>query len=433
LWSQKPFHPVQEKQAPRGSRDQWITDCSLRFSINCNSLCPLTEDSPNSPEPASTRPRWIGRIVAYLGIWIVVLATLTVQRALWSEVSWPQAIIVVVRDWLPWVVLGPMLWWLVKRFPLFGKQRLRNFGLHLVISIVMVVLAETLVAFVIYPATQPAMEQAELSERDQRREIRGVRKRPFLRNNDYQFRTRTMVRKAPGWFLLNWVFVLIGTSVLQRRINEERTRKALALQRNLAEARLRELQSRLQPHFLFNALNSVSALIHTDVEKADEMLNRLSTLLRRVLVSGEKPLIPLREEMGLVQDYLAIEQVRYSDRLTVVETIDPETLSILVPPMILQPLAENAVKHGIEPKSTPSTLRVVSEKKESGELVIRIQNDGMDPDTESESRGHGVGLENVRSRLENAFGDEAALTLRFPEEGGALVELVLPSEKKEDS
>lgn len=370
-------------------------------------------------------------MAAYLGIWMVILATLVVQRALSNQVSWPQAIVIVVRDWVPWVILGPWLWWFVKRFPLFGLQRLRNLGVHLLMSMVMVVLAETMVAFVLYPATQATMEKAELGQRDQRRVIRGVRRRPLVRSNDYQFRARTMARKAPAWFLLNWVFVLIGTTVLQKRVAEERTRRALALQRDLAHARLRELQSRLQPHFLFNALNSVSALIHSDVEKADEMLERLSSLLRRVLVSGEKSLIPLREELNLLRDYLAIEQVRFSDRLTVVESIEPETLSLFVPPMILQPLAENAVKHGIEPKSSPSTFQIVSKMRGDQELVLRIIDDGVGPDSGDSREGHGLGLENVRSRLENAFSETATLTLEFPDEGGTLVEMVIPLKKEE--
>lgn len=397
----------------------------MRPAYTCISLYLLKEDPSSST--VQRHPPWGGRIGVYLGIWLIVLAALVVQRALGSQVSWPQSIVIVIRDWFPWVILGPLLWWLVKRFPLFGERRLRNFGVHLLISMAMVVVAETMVAFVLYPATQSTMEKAALAERDQRRENRGVRRRPLVRTNEYQFRTRTMARKAPSWFLLNWVFVLIGTTVLHKRAAEEKSRRALALQRDLAHARLRELQSRLQPHFLFNALNSVSALIHSDVDKADEMLDRLSTLLRRVLVSGEKSLIPLREELGLVEDYLAIEQVRFSDRLTVVHEIDPMTLGILVPPMILQPIAENAVKHGIEPKCSPSTLQIVSEVRGGKELVLQVIDDGIGSDSGESRKGHGLGLENVRSRLENAFSEMATVSLEFPGDGGTLVEIVMPT------
>lgn len=388
----------------------------------------MTEDSP-SPKTVPTNWRRVSqRVGIYLAIWLVVLTALVAQTAWGVNLSWPQAIVRVVRDWVPWVILGPCLWWLVKRFPLFGEKRLRHLGMHFLASIVMAMLAETLVALVLYPATQPVLERASLSDRDLRREIRGVRPRPVIRKDAYSFRPRMFVRKAQIWFLLNWVFVLIGTAVLQRRSAEERARRALTLQNDLAEARLRELQSRLHPHFLFNALNSIAALIPMDPEKAEDMVSRLSMLLRRALASSEKPLIRLSEELSLLRDYLAIEQVRFPDRLSIEESIDEAALACLVPPLTLQPIAENAVKHGIEPKSDPSRLQIIARMVEAGFLELQIVDDGIgDAAAKERSTGLGIGLQNVRERLETAFPGTSNLSVEHPDEGGTTVTIQLPT------
>lgn len=390
----------------------------------------MEAESSSRKESIPGKSGGIRSLLTYLGIWLVALTVLVILQTSWGNgASWQEVFGAVLRNWLPWVVLGPVLWWLVKRFPLFGSKKWRNLAVHFAASLVMLLLAELLVAFVVHPATRPIFQQAA-AENPQIREVRSNRRGPQLRQREYRLRPKPLARKFPAWFLLNWLFVLIGNALLQRRADEARKRRNLELQNELSQARLRELQNRLQPHFLFNTLNSVSALILVDPEKADDMVNRLSQLLRRVLQSSEKPLIPLREELDLLRDYLAIEQVRFSDRLSVQEFVEEETLGCLLPPLALQPLAENAIKHGIEPKSEPSVFAVHT-RIQAGLLHVQLIDDGIGGESKDHQGGFGIGTENVRRRLETAFPGEATLEVKFPDGGGTAVSILVPVRKGE--
>ena len=382
---------------------------------------PTTGDS----SPRSPRPRWLN-VLLYLLAWVVVIGILTAQTSLGIELGWSQSFVRIFRDWGPWILLGTVLWWLVTAYPLFGKKKHRHIAIHIAASLLTLVVAECLVAFVFYPVSQPLAEKSQMSARDLMRGIRGERVRPIARVQDYRLRTRTIARKAQIWLLLYWVFALIGTAVLQRRFAEERARRALLLQNDLVQARFRELQSRLNPHFLFNVLNSISALIIVDPQKAESMVNQLSGLLRRVLTHGEQALIPLSEELELLRDYLSIEQVRFSDRLTIREEIDESLTRASIPPLTLQPIAENAIKHGIEPKSEPSTLEVIIQGRENGQVEIKLADDGVGFADAEQSSGLGIGLKNVRDRLENVFPGETELSVALREEEGTIVTIRIP-------
>lgn len=164
-------------------------------------------------------------------------------------------------------------------------------------------------------------------------------------------------------------------------------------------ARLTELQSRIRPHFLFNTLNSAIALVREEPAKAESLLEDLSDLFRSALVEqGEA--VTLAEEIQLARRYLAIEQVRFGDRLRVQWQIDPRADAALLPPLLLQPLVENAVKHGVEPSATGGKLRVLTELRGS-RVVVRITNTLPEerPPRDTAPRGHGIALANVRARL----------------------------------
>ena len=382
-------------------------------------------------EVASSRPRpaWL-YLLFYLLAWLVVLLVLSTQTSWGVELGWFLAFARVFRDWGPWILLGPLLWWLVKAFPLFGRKKLRHFLMHVVASLLVIALAEVLVAFVFFPASQAIIEKSEVSTRDLMRALRGERPRPATRIQNYRLRSRTMARKAQIWLLLYWVFVMIGTAVRQRRIAEERTRRALTLKSDLERAQFREMQSRLNPHFLFNVLNSISALIAVEPDKADAMVGQLSSLLRRVLQNSENPLIQLDEELSLLRDYLAIEQVRFSDRLTIREDIDPRLLSARIPPLTLQPIAENAIKHGIEPKSEASELSISIQTEVPDQIEIRISDDGVGLSAGDASEGFGLGVQSVRDRLENTFPGRSTLNLWDRDGGGTVVIITIPREWK---
>jgi len=173
------------------------------------------------------------------------------------------------------------------------------------------------------------------------------------------------------------------------------------------DAELRALKAQINPHFLFNSLNSITALTTVDPARAREMCIRLSDFLRSTLGLGERASIAWKEELQLARTYLEVEQVRFGARLHVEMNVDDACSECMVPPLVLQPLIENAVKHGIATLVEGGTIRVDG-RVNDGLLEISVEN-GFDPESPSPRR-HGLGLRNVRSRLETRFGSEAKLT-----------------------
>jgi sensor histidine kinase YesM len=192
------------------------------------------------------------------------------------------------------------------------------------------------------------------------------------------------------------------------------------------EARLKTLEAELHPHFLFNTLHAISTLVHTDPEAADRMISRLSDLLRLTFDRSGAAGVPLKEELEFLQKYLEIEQIRFQDRLTVNFDIDPDTLDTDVPRMILQPLVENAIKHGIAPRSGQGLIQI-SARKQGDKVLIEVRDNGVGLSKNARARfSNGVGLSNTRARLECLYGSEQRLD--FAEgQGGLAVQMLIPS------
>lgn len=201
--------------------------------------------------------------------------------------------------------------------------------------------------------------------------------------------------------------------------------RSAQLEKHLVEAQLQTLQRQLQPHFLFNTLHAISALMHRDVEAADRMLTRLSDLLRMTLDTVGRQQITLKDEVDFLRKYLQIEQTRLGDRLTVQWEIDGETLDCLVPNLVLQPLVENAIKHGIALKSEGGTLRIRA-RHEGQMLWMEVEDDGLGPSESGlQSLKTGIGLSNTRARLSHHYG--ANYRFEFHKRVGAFaVVIVLP-------
>jgi signal transduction histidine kinase len=205
--------------------------------------------------------------------------------------------------------------------------------------------------------------------------------------------------------------------------------RAAQLEGQLAKAELDVLKSQLQPHFLFNTLNLVSSLIHTDVASADDMIGDLGSLLRMSLESHAAQQVPLAEEMKAVELYLNIQRLRFQDTLTVELQIDPATLEARVPHLILQPLVENAFRHGISRRVGPGLLKIES-KNGDGILKLCISDNG--PGVTGETASAGIGLSNTRARLEKLYGERAALRCNHSP-AGFRVELQFPLTKSHDA
>lgn len=208
----------------------------------------------------------------------------------------------------------------------------------------------------------------------------------------------------------------------RRRLRDERLRNA-QLETQLAQSQLQALRMQLQPHFLFNTLNAISALALADPLQARLMIARLSDFLRLTLEERHAPQVPLARELEFLRCYLDIQQVRFQDRLGTRLEVDDDTLRAAVPNLILQPLVENALRHGLLAKAEPGHLHVVG-RRDGDQLVLRVDDDGLGlpPDGASE----GIGLANTRARLAMLFGGDARLDLQRRDGGGTRVELRLP-------
>jgi two-component system, LytTR family, sensor kinase len=221
-----------------------------------------------------------------------------------------------------------------------------------------------------------------------------------------------------------WVVVTALHAIDYYRKFHERELRAADLEKRLSQARLQALQMQLNPHFLFNTLHSISTLMHRDVEAADRMIARLSDLLRLALDSTEAQEVPLRQELAFVDRYLEIERIRFSDRLNVQKTIAPDTLNALVPNLILQPLVENALRHGIAPQSRRGRIDLRAQR-EHDTLELQVSDNGVGV-PELNSLEEGVGLSNTRARLQQLYGKRHVFELRHAEQGGLVVTLRLP-------
>ncbi len=223
--------------------------------------------------------------------------------------------------------------------------------------------------------------------------------------------------------LISWIVIGLAHALLFSDQARAQERRAAELQGLLAQARLDAIAAQLNPHFLFNALNSIAELVHHDADRADRMLVGLSALLRRSLDTSRLQWVSLREELELLAQYLEIEKVRLGARMQVQWNVAEECLDEAVPPQLLQPLVENAVVHAIARRIRPGSVRIGAGLVGAA-LWLDVEDDGADglPDVE----GHGIGLANTRARLQVLYGDEAVLSIEATANGGTRVGLRLP-------
>jgi signal transduction histidine kinase len=307
--------------------------------------------------------------------------------------------------------LTPVILWLGRRFPIERRNWPRRIALHLLLSIA-------------FSFTQLAWESAILP-------IIGVFP-AFMRGFVQTFFVVFMLGFHGN---ITTYFTLLGMQYGWRyyRKYQDREREALRLELDASElrtqlmrAQLSALKMQLQPHFLFNTLNAIMVLVRQQKgRQAEETLARLSDLLRCVLDDVEAQEVPLRRELEYLQLYLSIEQVRFQDRLKVEISADPAILDAAVPHMGLQPIVENAIRHGIGRSSAAGRIQI-SAARVDGQLVVKVQDDGPGLPAGGLVQGRGIGLANTRARLQQLYGDAAQLTVENVEPGGALVTMALP-------
>jgi two-component system LytT family sensor kinase len=236
---------------------------------------------------------------------------------------------------------------------------------------------------------------------------------------------------------LVWLAAPINVGIALKVWNALRVEMSLEEQKRLLlEARLDALQRQINPHFLFNTLNSIAALVRSKPELARTMINKLSNILR-ALLKDHDAYVPLREELKFTDDYLDIEVVRFgADKLRVEKDIDPRTLDILVPSILLQPLIENSIKHGLEPRIHGGTVTLRS-RLEGERVCIEVADDGVGingrPASALRRTGAGIGMKNVQERLEVLYGNQASFNVVSNPGRGTLVSIEIPASMPETS
>ncbi|HAM71167.1 MAG TPA: signlal transduction histidine kinase, LytS [Verrucomicrobiales bacterium] len=371
--------------------------------------------------PASLKRQtapWVVMAAAALGLWGALVMLFAVPLALTDPASWLQAVGFAASFWSLWLVFLPAVAWLAFCLPIERRRALRNLGLHCLACLLVVATSR---------ATFRAA--ASFSPRPQRSEAPGggapAVTRERVGSPPLAFHSFRGLRAALD-VLVYWSLVGVCQAILLFRSSQERERRAAELEAKLSSAKLQALRMQINPHFLFNALNSIAVLIYVNPRAADEMLGDLCLLLRRSLDSMEEQEITLGQELSFITGYVSIEQRRFGDRLRLEVGVPGELEEALVPALILQPLVENAIRHGIEPRRGPGLISIEARREDQRlRLVVRDNGRGL-PGPDAGSVRRGVGLANTEARLQALYGPEQSFSFGKGEPEGCRLEISLP-------
>lgn len=320
--------------------------------------------------------------------------------------EWTVVLVGALMDSYLWALSTIVIFWLARRVPLERRRLLLALIAHFGAA-VLLGLARTAI-------------RIELNKH-----VLGLNRRPF-----------SMVFWGSYSVTILYYALLLGIAhaVLYHGRYREGQRTAERLAAGLTEARLQALKMQLQPHFLFNTLNAISALIPAQAQAARQMVAHLGDLLRISLENEDLQEVTLLEELASLEPYLEIEKARLQERLTVEMRIDPETLEARVPHLLLQPVVENAIRHGVAPRIEPGRVEITASVRDRRQLHLTVRDDGAGLERSEQSRTRkAVGLANVRARLEELYGPAQSLTLENHPEGGVVVRISLPLRSLRDA
>ncbi len=328
----------------------------------------------------------------WFGLWTGIALAFTGQSYLTNVragelTPWHELLFWSVSEWYLWALLSLPIAWLARRYPFeelgWGFSLMLHLPACMLIAIVFTLLRSVIWAF-------------------------------------QEFGTVNLVTQILTYLIISGAtqaFDYYGKFVA-------RTVRAAELEKQLAQAQLQALQMQLNPHFLFNTLHAISSLMHKDVEAADRMIAQLGDLLRYTLESTNTQEVPLKQELDFLERYLEIEQTRFGDRLTVRMEIAPDTLEASVPNLILQPLVENAIHHGVAPHAKPGKIELHA-RRENETLRLEVTDNGTGLQ-DTKSSGMGIGLSNTRARLQQLYGAAHQLELQNGPSGGLCVRVTIP-------
>jgi two-component system, LytTR family, sensor kinase len=351
------------------------------------------------------RPLLYGWLLSFAG-WGLVGVILGLNFIGGTDIPWTRALHASLRDQLPWALLTPLLFRFAMRHLIDGATWRKNLLLHLLVG-TLTIWAIHQWKILLDPGPGPHSQPARIAEED----------------FDPQ-RGRSLAPPPPAWDFFHFasVEIPIYLMILSGAHTLHFYRRAEIRKGQLATAQLQALQAQLRPHFLFNTLNTIAGLVHKAPDKADAVLTMLSDLLRSSLESSTETQVPLAREMEFVQKYLAIMRVRYEDRVESDVQIAPDTVTALVPTLLLQPIVENAIKYGIEPNPNGGKIHIES-RRDGNALCLTVTNTGAGFRGDEEV-AEGIGLSNTRARLRELFGKSASIS--FSNTDGVMVQITIP-------
>jgi len=384
----------------------------------------------SGPAPGGAGPE--ARVVAPAsrpGLWVAVVAFWAVlgllestaayvrMRGFGRPVGWPQVLVSNMPWWLIWAVLTPLAIQLSRRIPMHGGRWLRGAVIQLGAALLFASVHLLLEGAVFYYSVSPyrmGIPGAPQTLADQYRMFFG---------NYLVLGVVTYGVIAGACYALEFYRRYRETALHSARLEAQTAR----LELGLTEARMHALRTELNPHFFFNALNAVSGLVRRqENDAAVRMLARLGELLRTTLDRDLAPEVPLRDELSLLDRYLDIERVRFGDRLVVEVECDATARDSLVPTLVLQPLVENAIRHGITKRPGNALIQISAHRQGTHlRVTVRDTGEGLDPRVATVRR-EGIGLSNTRARLAELYGPSASLSLENAPGGGACVTMTLP-------
>ena len=317
--------------------------------------------------------------------------------------------------WISWMLLTPLIAALAERFPFTEGRHWQALGKHAVAG-VLIAIVQVVTVGAIYWFTTGQFSGVATSLGNQVQRFFG---------NYFLESIVTYAGTAGVFVAIDFARAVRDEAVIRARLET----RAAELESSVAQARLDALSMQMNPHFLFNTLTAISGLIAQERKaEAREVIQRLGELLRQSLGSGNGPFSTVAREAALLEDYLYIQRLRFSDRLSAHVDIDHDTDNLLIPTMLLQPLVENAIRHGIEPREGKGSVHV-SVKRDNGSLRISIADSGRGFSLGHDGRPtrEGIGIANTRERLDHLYGGAGSLTLSNRSGGGAEATVVLPA------
>jgi len=359
------------------------------------------------PLPLTSRTRRLLQWALIFAAWTLIVVTFSVQEYVFAVARgrpdnfWHE-FLVASSDWYIWAALTPLVLYFCRRFRITSDDWVPTVLMHLIVGIAISFLQLAI--------------QVRLN---------------YIINPGYKmgyWRVLYFFATFKGHInlLTYWVIVALNHGIYYYEQSRARELAWSRMETDLANAQLQVLNMQLHPHFLFNTLNSISTLISEDPQAARQMVLKLSDLLRASLNKIDQPAVPLQQELELLECYISIEQTRFKDRLIIEKEIAPSALVCEVPTMILQPLVENAVRHGIGKHRQADRISIIAQRS-NGLLLLEVKNRVGSVENGGPAPARGIGLTNTRARLEQLYINQHSFEIANREGGGVAVKLTLPA------